>query len=327
MSSEDVAKFDGAGLEGLLRQLHDTVVFVDPSGKILLTNREQELGVQTPSVRRITDLGCAFQMFRRDGRRYETAQWPVLRSARTGEVIVDEEFFRRSPDGGPRSFICSSAPICGEDGQIVAAVMIERDITEQKHSRERLAYLLPMLDHTQDAVVAADAQWHVIAWTQGAERMYGWTAEEALAQSPNFVRVDWSGQQGAARMRQLHQRSHWRGEGTAKRKDGSKVSIEAVTAAIRDPHGEITGYLGIHRDITARKRAEAASREANRRTESILESITDSFVACDRRSPSMRSSVRTSGRNIRSTSERCSTTRLTGRSASRRRLASRPTRP
>jgi PAS domain-containing protein len=61
------------------------------------------------------------------------------------------------------------------------------------------------------------------------------------------------------------------------RKDGTPVFVELITVALRGEGGEITGYLGDPRDVTERKRAEQALREAQRRSEAILESITDAF--------------------------------------------------
>jgi PAS domain-containing protein len=59
------------------------------------------------------------------------------------------------------------------------------------------------------------------------------------------------------------------------------VAVEVINVAIRDEDGQITGYLGINRDITERKRDEEALREANVRIASLLESSTDDFIAFD----------------------------------------------
>src|SRR2546423_3878461 len=120
MSHEVADKFSRAGMEAVLQQMQDAVAIVDRDGRVLLTNRAEELSPQPPSVR-MTDLGDLFEIFHPDGRRYETEEWPVLRSVRTGEVIVDEEFFRLAPDGSRRRFSCTSAPIHGEGGEIVSA--------------------------------------------------------------------------------------------------------------------------------------------------------------------------------------------------------------
>jgi DNA-binding CsgD family transcriptional regulator len=64
-------------------------------------------------------------------------------------------------------------------------------------------------------------------------------------------------------------------------KDGSAVETELTAFALRAGGNELTGYLAIHRDLGERRRAEEALRAANLRAETILESITDAFVAVD----------------------------------------------
>jgi PAS domain-containing protein len=68
----------------------------------------------------------------------------------------------------------------------------------------------------------------------------------------------------------------------AYRKDGALVWVELIIVAPRCAQGEITGYLGIHRDITERKRAEEALSAAQRGSKTILESMSDDFFALDR---------------------------------------------
>jgi PAS domain S-box-containing protein len=79
----------------------------------------------------------------------------------------------------------------------------------------------------------------------------------------------------------VSERGRWRGEVVAYCKDGSSVSVELITVALRDAQGQISGYLGIHRDISERRRAAAALREADLRNRNVLESITDDFFAFD----------------------------------------------
>jgi PAS domain S-box-containing protein len=74
----------------------------------------------------------------------------------------------------------------------------------------------------------------------------------------------------------------WRGEVVAYRKDGTPVYVELITVVLRGGRGGITGYLGIHRDITERRRMMDELRESQQHVETILESITDASVAMDR---------------------------------------------
>ena len=159
----------------------------------------------------------------------------------------------------------------------------ELDVRGREVLLEPLAYLLPMLDHTEDAIIALDKERRIAAWNKGAERMYGWSADEMLGRHPpSFLHLDLGDERLAEVRRELDRLGRWRGEASVERKDGSFVWIDALTVAVRGRDGTITGYLGIHRDITERKRAEQALREARQRTESILESIGDAFFAADR---------------------------------------------
>lgn len=269
-------KFNDADLEALLERLYDAAAFVDRAGRILLANREQELSGRPPSVG-VTELSETSQIFRPDGRRYDLTEWPVLRSARTGEVVVDEKYFRLAPDGRRRSFSCNCGSFYDDRGAIAGAVVVARDITEQSRSQEQLAYLAPLLDHTDDAIVACDAHRHITAWNGGAERMFGWTAEDMIGQSPVPIGLDVGSEQRTELRRRLTELGSWRGEATIERKDGSSLSIDATAVAIRDAQGELTGYLGIHRDITERKRAEAQLRFQA----SLLENVHDAVLATD----------------------------------------------
>jgi DNA-binding NarL/FixJ family response regulator/signal transduction histidine kinase len=91
-------------------------------------------------------------------------------------------------------------------------------------------------------------------WNAGAERMYGWSAHEVLGRRVGEVVDAPMGRQGARA----------RGEVAARRRDGSALTVELTTVDVRDADGQLTGFLALHRDVTARKRelAEWARRQA-----------------------------------------------------------------
>jgi PAS domain S-box-containing protein len=275
----------GLGLEEVIRYLPTAVVVVEVgSGRIVHCNAralemtERQLGRPMPSG--LTD---DWEIFHADGRPYLTEEWPLVRSMASGENVVDEEYFNVLPDGSRLVVCCSSSPVYDDKGGIVAGVLVMDDVTERKHAEERLGFLAGLLDHTDDAIVALDAQWYVTVWNKGAERMYGWTADEVLGRHTlEVAQLDISYEDRADIRREVAERGRWRGEVVACRKDGTPVRVELITVALRGEPGEITGYLGIHRDVTGRRQAEEALREAQDRSETILESITDAFVAVDR---------------------------------------------
>src|SRR3954471_12368058 len=279
LSAEQIA---GLGFEQVVHAAAVSIVVVDASGKVIHSNERAraltaELGYEMP-----VDLDRAIDIFHPDGRRYEHHEWPAVRSLTSGEEIV-EEFFYAVP-GDERLWIrCSSAPVRDPAGQIVAAVLIQTDVTERKREETRLAYLAGWLNSTEDAVVVFDAEWLVTVWNRGAERLYGWTADEMLGRRAiEVVRVELSDEQKLDARRAAAEGGRWRGKVVAYRKDGTPVAVEAISVALRGTQGEITGYLAIHRDITERRRMMDELRESQQHMETVLESITDAFVAMDR---------------------------------------------
>jgi signal transduction histidine kinase len=123
------------------------------------------------------------------------------------------------------------------------------------------------------------------------------------------ARLEMSYEERAEARRAVAEHGRWRGEVVAYRKDGTSVWVEVVTVALHDARGQITGYLEVHRDVTARRRAEEALREAqaqraaaDRRLQEVreaersriardlhdgaLQGLTHALVVSDRHGPS-----------------------------------------
>jgi PAS domain S-box-containing protein len=114
-----------------------------------------------------------------------------------------------------------------------------------------------ILEGTGDAVILADRGGVIRLWNRGAERLFGFTAEEALGQTLDII------------VPEKQRERHWTGydraleTGETKygdsllavpalRKDGSRVSIEFTIVLVRDDDGKILGPAAIMRDVTAR---------------------------------------------------------------------------
>ena len=149
--------------------------------------------------------------------------------------------------------------------------------------KEARADYASLVAHMEDAVIATDERFVVTAWNPGAERLYGRTAGEVLGRpAVDVLPCTLTTAERAEGRRRVAEGGRSRVEVVAYRKDGSPVDVEVVDVAIRNERSEIIGYLGIHRDVSKRKRAEEALREAPGRAETILDAITDEFFALDR---------------------------------------------
>ena len=262
----DLQKIKEAVSEEVLQQMSAGVIVVEaPSGKIILRNRRAQLWrEESLSQARATKLQDAgdFEVFHPDGRPYEIEEWPLMRSIREGEVVRAEEFLYPLPDGSQLWLRCDSSPIYDDEGRIVAGVMVAHDVTEQKRSEEQLGYYALLQENTHEAFIATDDIYTVTAWNRGAEELYGWRADEVLGRSVmEIARMDISDERLAELHRQLDETDQQRAEVMAYRKDGTPVWVELTNVAVRG--GRVTGYVGIHRDISERKLAE---QEIERRT-------------------------------------------------------------
>jgi PAS domain S-box-containing protein len=273
----------GLGFEQVVRDAPVAISVIDASGRVVFSNAraldltDRQLGFDMPA-----DLDGAIDIFHPDGRRYDRDEWPAVRSLTAGEEVVEEEFFYALPEGERLFIRCSSSPVRDEDDEVVAAVVTMTDVTERRRVEDERRSHASLLENIDDAVVGTDADYRVTAWNTGAERLYGFRAEEVLGRPAREV-ATYPGDESRTELeRELSETGLSRFELTARRKDGTLVEVELIVVALFGERGEVTGYLGIHRDVSERRRAEEALRESQQRTETILQSITDEFFALDR---------------------------------------------
>lgn len=113
-----------------------------------------------------------------------------------------------------------------------------------------------------DAIIVRDPASTIIFWNQGAERLYGWTAQEAVGQVTHELL-----QTRFLRSREitevlLGRFGQWEGQLTHTRRDGAQVIVESRQVLVRDASGQPTAILEINRDITERERMQREREEA-----------------------------------------------------------------
>jgi PAS domain S-box-containing protein len=268
--------------EDVIRHIPVAAILVEAaSGRIVHANARALAMVERRLGRAIPErLQPDWEIFRPDGRRYEMEDWPLVRSMTSGEEVVGEEYFNVLPDGERMFVRCSSAPIY-DGAEIVGGLLVMEDITEERRATEVRAHHAVLVDNLADAVVGTDARFRLTVWNEAAERLYGFSADEVLGRDAREV-ASYDGDRSRLRIeRELLETDRVRAEITAYRKDGTRIEVELASIAIRDEAGEVTGYLGTHRDITERKRTQEALEAARRQSQIILESIGDTFFHVD----------------------------------------------
>ena len=185
------------------------------------------------------------------------AQFPALRARLwEGEVLEGLEFRRSQPDGSSLTLSASVAPIRNADDVVDRAVVLARDVTEEKRQEEQLRHKASLLSQVSDAVIATDPGFRITAWNPAAERLYGWSAEEVIGQVvPELLRTAHVGIDREAFVRQMCD-GGFAGPLIHRRKDGSQITVESRATALRNPEGSIIGFLATNRDVSDRRRWE-----------------------------------------------------------------------
>ncbi|MFD1141227.1 PAS domain S-box protein [Larkinella insperata] len=156
------------------------------------------------------------------------------------------------------------------------------DITEVRQaqdalreSEERFRTLVQNLPDY--AIFSIDTQGCITDWTEGAQRVKGYTAEEAIGQhiSIFFTPEDQTAGKIEEEMTQAAETGRAEREGVCVRKGGKRLWVNEITTAIRAPNGQLVGFTQISRDITTRKQSEESLRESQESLQLILSSIAD----------------------------------------------------
>jgi len=168
------------------------------------------------------------------------------------------------PDGGERIVSETAQIIFGEhDGPPVKFVGTAEDITERRHAEEKLREQATLLDKAQDAIMVRGLDHCVLYWNLSAERLYGWTAPEALGRNiPELLHRDPAGFLAATATALA--KGEWVGEIEETTKDGKHLTVEGRWTLLRDEQGNPKSILSINTDITARKKLELQFLRAQR---------------------------------------------------------------
>jgi PAS domain S-box-containing protein len=147
---------------------------------------------------------------------------------------------------------------------------LEQELDERRRAEELLAFQASLLDNIHDAIIANDAEQRITAWNKAAEKLYGYTADEALGKiHGDLLRSEMSYEQRTSLLQQLREKDEYALEVVQYTKNGQRLIVEGRTIPRRDSDGNITGYVTTNRDITERKKLE----DALQQREALLEAF------------------------------------------------------
>lgn len=177
-----------------------------------------------------------------------------------GETLLNYEARLRHKDGSVR-FVQINSNVLWRDGQFVHTRCFTRDITEQRLVDELALRLADIVEHSDDAIISQDLDGIITSWNPAAERIYGYTAHEAIGQPIRLIIPPEREHEEADVVRRVRIGERLPPFDTIRRrKDGARIEVALTISPIRDRDGRIVGASKMAREISARKRLEARDR-------------------------------------------------------------------
>jgi PAS domain S-box-containing protein len=254
------------------------VTFINPVARILTGWGAEAVGQPLEEIFRlvIEDTGAPVEN-------------PVERVLREGVLGLASHTVLIARDGTQRPIEASGAAAKDQERAITGIVLVFRDVTERRRSEDIQARLAAIVESSDDAILSRDLDGIITSWNAGAERLFGYSAEEAVGRSIGFlIPPDIQDEEPKipARIRQGHRVDQ--SETRRRRKDGTVIDVSSTDSPIRDTQGAIIGASKIVRDITEKKRGEQQLKDEARRKDEFL-----AMLAHELRNPlaSIRSAV------------------------------------
>lgn len=196
-----------------------------------------------------------FAMFDERGNPVETSDLPGRRVIRDGRPAEMQLRFRDQNGIEDHWSLVRSVPVFDDQGVPQMAVTVFQDISARMRAESAQAQLAALVQWSDDAIIGKDLDAVIVSWNPAAERLYGYSAAEAIGQSIRLIVPPdrWGEVDGfMERVGQGEAVEHFDTERV--RKDGTMLAVSVSVSPVKDMSGTVVGAATIARDITERKR-------------------------------------------------------------------------
>lgn len=200
----------------------------------------------------------SWRLFDSAGERLGADDYPTARVIRDHQSIAGEELIAERPDGERIPLLAYATPLFDAAGGFVGATNILVEIAGRKSAEAAAQQLAAVVESSDDAILTKDLCGVITSWNEGASRIFGYSAQEAVGQPVTMlIPPDRQDEEPLIldRIRQGERIDHY--ETVRRRKDGSLIDISLTVSPLKTPAGRIIGASKIARDVTERRRAQS----------------------------------------------------------------------
>ncbi|TPI74627.1 PAS domain S-box protein [Mesorhizobium sp. B2-8-9] len=241
----------------ILDALPVAIYTTDADGTITYYNRAAaDLAGRKPELGK--DKWCVtFKLFTPDGNELPHDQCPMGIALKENRPVYNQRAIAQRPDGSFFPFQPYPTPIRDETGNLIGAVNMLLDLTERDRAEDVRNHLSAIVESSFDAIVSKDLNTMIKSWNHGAERLFGYTAEEAIGRSVTMLIPDDRQDEEPRIIERIRRGERVESyETIRRRKDGSLVPVSLTISPVRNAAGQIIGASKIARDITGTKESE-----------------------------------------------------------------------
>ncbi len=281
-SAEENVRRQSEWLQITLDSIGDAVISTDAEGCVTFMNRVAEnLSGWTQNEAAGHLLDEVFQLIHELSR--QPVENPALRAIR-GTIILGRanQEILIGRDGVERPIEGSAAPIKRDEGEIIGCVLVFRDMSDRQRLEQQVQkqlagarFLASIVESSDDAIVSKSLDGIIQSWNKGAQRLFGYTAEQAIGRHISLIiPVDRLDEENRIQslLRVGEHIEHY--ETIRQRSDGQRVDVSLTVSPILDEDGVVVGASKIARDITDRKRSEAALRDSETQLSDFFDNAT-----------------------------------------------------
>jgi PAS domain S-box-containing protein len=279
-----LARFAGSQAQGdnyfrsILEALPAALYITDTEGRITYYN-EAAVALWGHRPELGTSSWCgSWKLYRLDGTPMRHDECPMAIAIREQRPVRGEEAVAERPDGSRVPFVPYPTLLYDSDGKFVGAINMLVDVGDRKRADEYAGRLAAIVESSDDAIVSKDLNGIITSWNAGAERLFGYTAEETIGKPVTMLMPPerYDEEPGILeRIRRGEPIDHY--ETVRRRKDGSLVDVSLSISPVKNAQGHIVGASKIARDITqlrrTRERQELLLKEMKHRIKNTLATV------------------------------------------------------